>query len=107
VCLGESSTGWSLRNRGRESLGQKENDMGKRPCRWAAAAAWWCLVLAAALTTHPPARAQQPIVPPDAKLEKLFDGGLVLTEGVVVAPDGMVYFSDITFSAASKEKTGK
>lgn len=46
------------------------------------------------------------IVPPDAKLEKLFDGGLVLTEGVAVAPDGMVYFSDITFTRASKEKTG-
>jgi gluconolactonase len=47
-----------------------------------------------------------PIVPPDAKLEKLFDGGLVLTEGVAVAPDGMVYFSDITFSHISKEKNG-
>jgi len=47
-----------------------------------------------------------PIVPPDAKLEKLFDGGMVLTEGVAVAPDGMVYFSDITFSHVSKEKTG-
>src|SRR5881396_3528926 len=46
------------------------------------------------------------IVPPDAKLEKLFDGGLVLTEGVAVAPDGMVYFSDITFSHVSKEKGG-
>ena len=45
-----------------------------------------------------------PIVPPDAKLEKLFDGGLVLTEGVAVAPDGMVYFSDITFSHVSREE---
>src|SRR3984885_13763013 len=45
-----------------------------------------------------------PIVPPDAKLEKIFDGGLVLTEGVAVAPDGMVYFSDITFTHVSKEK---
>jgi gluconolactonase len=49
---------------------------------------------------------QNPIVPADAKLEKLFDGGLVLTEGVAVAPDGMVYFSDITFSHVSKEKKG-
>ena len=48
------------------------------------------------------ALAQSPIVPPDAKLEKLFDGGLVLTEGVAVAPDGMVYFSDITFSHVSR-----
>jgi gluconolactonase len=50
---------------------------------------------------------KRPIVPPDAKLEQLFDGGLVLTEGVAVAPDGMVYFSDITFSHVSKDKTGK
>ena len=33
-----------------------------------------------------PRRAADPIVPPDAKLEKVFDGGLVLTEGVAVAP---------------------
>ena len=56
------------------------------------------LVLAA------PASAADPIVPPDAKLEKVFDGGLVLTEGVAVAPDGIVYFSDITFTHVSKDK---
>jgi gluconolactonase len=44
-----------------------------------------------------------PVVPPDAKLETLFDGGLVLTEGVAVAPDGMVYFSDITFTHVSRD----
>jgi gluconolactonase len=48
--------------------------------------------------------AADPVVPPDAKLEKIFDGGLVLTEGVAVAPDGMVYFSDITFTHVSREK---
>src|SRR3954447_21326586 len=47
--------------------------------------------------------AADPVVPPDAKLEKLFDGGLVLTEGVAVAPDGMVYFSDITFTHVSRD----
>jgi gluconolactonase len=51
-----------------------------------------------------PARAADPIVPPDAKVELLFEGGLVLTEGVAVAPDGMVYFSDITFTHVAKEK---
>jgi gluconolactonase len=51
-----------------------------------------------------PAAAQNPIVPPDAKLEKIFDGGLVLTEGVASAPDGTIYFSDITFTFFSKEK---
>jgi len=44
------------------------------------------------------------IVPPDAKLEMIFDKGVVLTEGVAVAPDGMVYFSDITFTHVFKEK---
>jgi gluconolactonase len=49
-------------------------------------------------------RATGPIVPKGAKLEKLFDKGLVLTEGVAVAPDGTVYFSDITFTSASRDK---
>src|SRR5215218_7554376 len=44
-----------------------------------------------------------PVVPPDAKLETVFDGGFVLTEGVAVAPDGMVYFSDITFTHVSRD----
>lgn len=51
------------------------------------------------------ATAADPIVPPDAKLEKLFEG-ITLTEGVAVAPDGMVYFSDITFSHASTTEDG-
>lgn len=49
-----------------------------------------------------PASAAEPIVPKDAKLEKVFDGGFVLTEGVAVAPDGLVYFSDITFTPVAK-----
>jgi gluconolactonase len=54
------------------------------------------------LTTNG-ARAQNPIVPAGAKLEKIFDGGLALTEGVAVALDGMAYFSDITFTHVSRE----
>jgi gluconolactonase len=50
--------------------------------------------------------AADPPVPKDARLEKVFDGGKVLTEGVSVAPDGMVYFSDITFSHVSKDEKG-
>ena len=64
----------------------------------------WGFVLLAALATQLPVRAEKPILPPDAKLEKIFDGGVVLTEGVAVAPDGMVYFSDITFTHVSREK---
>ncbi|MBM3736115.1 MAG: SMP-30/gluconolactonase/LRE family protein [Acidobacteria bacterium] len=49
--------------------------------------------------------AQSAIVPPGAKLEQIFSGG-VLTEGVTSAPDGTVYFSDITFTHASKMQAG-
>lgn len=59
-----------------------------------------------ALVCAGPVMAADPIVPPDAKLELIFDGGKVLTEGVAVAPDGMVYFSDITFSHVSKDEKG-
>ena len=52
------------------------------------------------------ALAQEPIVPADAKLEKLFTG-ITLTEGVAVAPDGQVYFSDITFSHQSVLDNGQ
>ncbi|MEO2034251.1 MAG: SMP-30/gluconolactonase/LRE family protein [Planctomycetaceae bacterium] len=49
--------------------------------------------------------AQNQIVPANARLEKLFEG-ITLTEGVSVAPDGMVYFSDITFSHQAVTDTG-
>lgn len=42
------------------------------------------------------------IVAQGAKLEKIFDDGLVLTEGVASAPDGTIYFSDITFTHVGK-----
>ena len=51
------------------------------------------------------ATAADPIVPDGAKPEKLFEG-IVLTEGVAVATDGMVYFSDITFSHQAIEDDG-
>src|SRR5262245_28856072 len=50
-------------------------------------------------------QAADPIVPPDAKLEKLFEGH-VLSEGVSAGHDGFVYFSEITFSHKSRDKTG-
>ncbi len=49
--------------------------------------------------------AQDPILPPDAKLEKLFESR-VLTEGAAVAPDGQVYFSEITFSHVARDENG-
>jgi gluconolactonase len=77
-----------------------------RPVRRTAASSFaWVLVLGIILATHPAARSQEPIVPPGAKPEKLFDG-VVLTEGVSVAPDGQVYFSDITFSHVARDAKG-
>ena len=43
--------------------------------------------------------------PSGAKLEKLFEGGH-LTEGAAVAPDGSVYFSDITFTTETGMQAG-
>ncbi|HUQ72759.1 MAG TPA: SMP-30/gluconolactonase/LRE family protein [Planctomycetaceae bacterium] len=60
--------------------------------------AWFALL-------SPFVRADEPIVPPDARLEKLFESR-VLTEGVSVAPDGMVYFSEITFSHVARDEQG-
>ena len=49
--------------------------------------------------------ADDPIVPADAKVEKLFESK-VLTEGVCVAMDGNVYFSEITFSHVARDEKG-
>jgi gluconolactonase len=62
------------------------------------------LVLGLALPVAAAENGKGPIVPPGAKLEKIFDKGQVLTEGVASAPDGTLYFSDITFTFDSKEK---
>ncbi len=70
------------------------------------------LVLAALASPAGPAQGQQPtsfapptgdpaVVPPDARLELLFDGAC-FPEGVAVAPDGQVYFSDITFTSGCR-----
>lgn len=63
------------------------------------------LAIAAAFTATGSLTAAEPIVPPDAKLEKLFESR-VLTEGVSVAMDGMVYFSEITFSHVARDEKG-
>tara|TARA_B100001123_G_scaffold422163_1_gene530719 strand:- start:2694 stop:3698 length:1005 start_codon:yes stop_codon:yes gene_type:complete len=47
-------------------------------------------------------RADGQIVPEGATLDTLFTGGMTLTEGAAVAPDGRVYFSDITFTFAAE-----
>jgi gluconolactonase len=47
------------------------------------------------------------LIPPGAKLDRIFDGGCVLTEGVAAGHDGMIYFSDITFTKSCKDPSGK
>ena len=47
------------------------------------------------------------ILPKGAKLERVFDGGCVLTEGAAAGHDGMIYFSDITFTSQCKDPSGK
>ena len=42
---------------------------------------------------------------PGAKLERIYEGGH-LTEGVAVAPDGTVFFSDITFTTETGMQAG-
>lgn len=65
------------------------------------------LSLALQVSAAKPATADNPIVPDGAKLEKLYtrDTGITggLTEGPAVAPDGSIYFSDIT----QKTKKGR
>ena len=45
------------------------------------------------------------ILAPDAELKELFNGAH-FTEGATVAPDGMVYFSDITFTDQTDMQAG-
>jgi gluconolactonase len=61
------------------------------------------MLLAAVLPAT--SRADDPPIPADAKIEKLFEGR-VLTEGVAVAPDGQVFFSEITFSHVARDDKG-
>jgi gluconolactonase len=55
----------------------------------------------------PPPAGDPSVLPAGAKLERLFDGGCVLTEGVAAGHDGMMYFSDITFTKVCKDPSGK
>ena len=55
----------------------------------------------------PPPTGDPSVVPPGARVERLWDGGCILTEGVAAGHDGMVYFSDITFSKFCKDPSGR
>ena len=60
------------------------------------------LILSSAVTTT---IAAQNVVPNDAKVEKVFGGGVFL-EGPATATDGSVYFSDITNPPATGWQLG-
>jgi gluconolactonase len=60
--------------------------------------------LAFAQNAAPPSGSPD-VLPSGSKLEQLFTGG-VLTEGAAAAPDGTIYFSDITFTAISGMQAG-
>ncbi len=69
-----------------------------------------CLATIALVLAAGTAFAQEPlgdpsIIPEGAKLEVLFDGAF-FSEGPAVAPDGSVFFSDITFSQTSGMQAG-
>jgi gluconolactonase len=63
------------------------------------------IVFLAIAAGSPCPAADDPVIPPDAKLEKLFESH-VLTEGVAAGPDGMMYFSEITFSHIARDEKG-
>src|SRR5262245_13229636 len=62
------------------------------------------LIVLASLTSAQ-AQAPNPIVPATSKLEKVFDAGVFL-EGPAAAPDGSIYFSDLTSPADSLRQAG-
>jgi gluconolactonase len=57
--------------------------------------------------TFPAPTGDPAFVPAGARLELIFDGGCALTEGVAAGHDGMIYFSDITFTKFCKDPSGK
>ncbi|HTT37744.1 MAG TPA: SMP-30/gluconolactonase/LRE family protein [Burkholderiales bacterium] len=55
----------------------------------------------------PPPTGDPSIIPAGAKLDRVFNGACILSEGVSAGHDGMVYFSDITFTKFCKDPSGK
>jgi gluconolactonase len=78
---------------------------------WAAAAVCGLLLAAGGAWAEDPGfpapTGDPSVLPPGAKLDRVFNGGCRLTEGPAVSPtDGDVYFSDITFTAVCKDPSG-
>ena len=63
------------------------------------------LVMSIPVAAQAPPSGDPSILPSGSRLEQIFTGG-VLTEGVASAPDGTIYFSDITFTHISGMQAG-
>ena len=61
------------------------------------------LLTSVSVTTQetPPPFGDTQYISPEARLERLFNDGLVLTESPAEGPDGLIYFSDITFTTSA------
>ena len=80
-------------------------------------AKWGAALLGALLVISATAYADDPgfpapsgdaaLVSSEARLDRIFDGACMLTEGVAAGHDGMIYFSDITFTAFCKDPSGQ
>lgn len=57
-------------------------------------------------TDFPAPEGESSVLPADSKLMEVFDSGCVLTEGVTAGGDGMMYFSDITFTSLCEDEDG-
>jgi gluconolactonase len=82
--------------------------------RWRGAFAAWALVGALAAGAawaedpgFPVPNGDPSVLPAGAKLDRVFGGACALTEGVATSPQGLVYFSDITFTTLCKDASGK
>src|SRR3954462_8990883 len=90
-----------------EETKMKKFDMKRAVAVLVAALGFTGVAMAATDAGFPDPVGDPAFVPPGSKLERLFDGGCVLTEGVAAGHDGMVYFSDITFTKFCKDPSGK
>ena len=65
----------------------------------------WAAWTLAALAGQPVPASEESLLAPDARLEKVFSKGF-FTEGPAAAPDGTIYFSDITYIPEGGKREG-
>jgi gluconolactonase len=65
-----------------------------------------CILFAGSKIAFSQQKNADPILAPNSKLTQIFDGGEVFLEGPTMSPDGILFFSDITFTEFSGMKAG-